>query len=97
MTVAIELVKVIGITLSTVLIFLALYIRFWRGVDTTKLSADWALILIAGSGVCTLLYFCHLSSYSQLLLRANLVLSAICLYISALIIWFWGVLRSGRE
>lgn len=92
----IELIKIIGTALSITLTTLALYIRFWKKIDTTRLSADWALLFIASSGICTLLYFYNLTSYSQLLLRANLVLAAIVLYICALIMWFWGVLKGAR-
>lgn len=92
----IELIKIIGTALSITLTILALYIRFWQKIDTTRLSADWALLFIASSGICTLLYFYNLTSYTQLLLRANLVLAAIALYICALIMWFWGVLKGAR-
>lgn len=92
----IETMKIIGSAMSIALIVLALYIRFWKKIDTTKLSADWSLILIACSGLCTLFYFLNLSDYAQLFLRANLILTGIVLYIAALFLWFWGVIRGAK-
>ena len=93
----IELIKFSGCTLSLVLVFTALHIRFSKHLDTTKLAADWSLLLIAGAGSCMFFYFYKLDIGVHLKLRASLIATASMLYIAALVLWFYYSIKGVKR
>lgn len=75
-----------GFCASIALMCFALWIRLWSRVDTTALSADWSLLLIAAAGMSFSFYFAGLSSYE----RPVFIIVGVLFYLCALLLWFIG-------
>ena len=85
-----EFVRVFGLCVSLILIGFALYVRYSKKLDTTALAADWSLLLIAAAGLCMAGYFYWLPFPHLLAQRVWIVSLAVCLYIAALLVWYFG-------
>lgn len=86
----IEFVRAFGLSVSLILIGFALYVRYSKKLDTTALAADWSLLLIAAAGLCMSGYFYWLPFPHLLAQRGWIVSLAVCLYIAALLVWYFG-------
>lgn len=82
--------KNVGMGISGVLTGFALYVRHSKKLDTTALAADWSLLLIAAAGLCMAGYFYWLPFPHLLAQRGWIVSLAVCLYIAALLVWYFG-------
>lgn len=82
--------KNVGMCISGVLTGFALYVRYSKKLDTTALAADWSLLLIAAAGLCMAGYFYWLPFPPLLAQRGWIVSLAVCLYIAALLVWYFG-------
>lgn len=91
-----EIIQISGGTLSLVLCFMALYVRFVPYLDTTALAVDWSLLLIAFAGMQLFIYFYTLHA-DFLLGRAGLILGAAICYIVALLLWFIHMHRHSKR
>lgn len=80
----------VGMCISGVLTGFALYVRYSKKLDTTALAADWSLLLIAAAGLCMAGYFYWLPFPHLLAQRGWIVSLAACLYIAALLVWYFG-------
>lgn len=85
-----EFVRVFGLCVSLILTGFALYVRYSKKLDTTALAADWSLLLIAAAGLCMSGYFYWLPFPHLLAQRGWIVSLAVCLYIDALLVWYFG-------
>lgn len=85
-----EFVRAFGLSVSLILIGFALYVRYSKKLDTTALAADWSLLLIAAAGLCMAGYFYWLPFPHLLAQRGWIVSLAACLYIGALLVWYFG-------
>lgn len=90
----IVLLQYAGIVLSTALVIWALAIRYSRSIDTTALSADWSLQLIAFAGLCMMFYFYKLDDPTQLKTRGTSILVGTGSYVFAICIWFFGARKT---
>ena len=90
----IVLLQYAGIVLSTSLVIWALAIRYSRSIDTTALSADWSLQLIAFAGLCMMFYFYKLDDPTQLKTRGSAILVGTGSYVFAICIWFFGARKA---